>query len=298
MRVLNISEFKDSIVLHFQTDGERINAYTLASTLVAVADSAKAANQSINPGYDVEIVVEALGSGSFRAKIKSIYTTANNLFSGRTLQVIALAIIANYVYERTLSLDDSVRVEVRTDEVIIERGEERLIVPRTVYDATRNVEKDPQFTKAISRTLEAMRDDDKIQSFGIVKDMRSPKPDIVVPRSVMQSIVSTPSDETSVRVIEEQCSLQILKAILEKSRRKWEFVWRGVKISAPIVDDKFYSDFSSHKITIAPGDELKVKLAIKQERDEATGIFTNVGYQVTEVYEHIPGIKQDPLEYE
>ncbi len=45
MAIINVNESRDgdSIVLHFQTDSRRINAYTLASTLVAVADAAKAA---------------------------------------------------------------------------------------------------------------------------------------------------------------------------------------------------------------------------------------------------------------
>ncbi len=36
MRVINISQFEDSVVIHFETEGQRINAYTLASTLVSI----------------------------------------------------------------------------------------------------------------------------------------------------------------------------------------------------------------------------------------------------------------------
>lgn len=61
MRVLDIGKFESSIVLHFDTEDTRINAYTFASTLVALADAAKAANASVNPGCEIEVVVEALG---------------------------------------------------------------------------------------------------------------------------------------------------------------------------------------------------------------------------------------------
>jgi hypothetical protein len=47
MGVLRISQLEDSFVIYFQSDRERINAYTLASTLVAIADAAKAANASL-----------------------------------------------------------------------------------------------------------------------------------------------------------------------------------------------------------------------------------------------------------
>ncbi len=58
-----------------------MNAYTLASTLISLADDAKAANATLNVGCELEIVVEALGPGSFRAPIRAIYTSSKNLFA-------------------------------------------------------------------------------------------------------------------------------------------------------------------------------------------------------------------------
>ena len=72
MREVRVAQFENSFVIHFVTENRRINAYTLASTLVGLADAAKAANASVNPGHNIEIVVEALGSGSFRAKISAV----------------------------------------------------------------------------------------------------------------------------------------------------------------------------------------------------------------------------------
>ena len=72
-------------------------------------------------------------------------------------------------------------------------------------------------------------------------------------------------------------------------------IWRGVRISAPVLDQKFYTDFLAHDITIAPGDELQVLLAIKQERDQSMGIYTNVEYMVVQVFKHIPRMRQTHL---
>ena len=104
MKVVDISQFEDSVVLHFDTEGHRINAYTLASTLVSLADAAKAANSALNPGYEVEIVVESLGTGSFRAKIRALYRKNRNLFSKEVVVALVVGIIGNYIYERTLAL--------------------------------------------------------------------------------------------------------------------------------------------------------------------------------------------------
>lgn len=295
MRVIDIAQFENSVVIHFDTDDTRINAYTFASTLVALADAAKAANTTLNVGCEIEIVVEAIGPGSFRALIRALYSSSRNLFANQIVMGLVIGVLGNYIYERTLSADNKVTVEIKTEEVIIQKGNDRVVVPRNVYDATRRVEKNPQFVNAMTRTFEAVSADEKVNSFGLVEKMDSPAPAILIPRSTMLSLASqTPADPDS-RVVTEQAELQIVKAILKKSNRRWEFVWRGITISAPVLHDQFYINFFAHEITIAPGDTLNVTLAIKQTKDSDTGIYTNVGYEVVEVHGHVPRIKQVPL---
>ena len=78
---IEVSRFEDSITVYFGNDHSQINAYTLASTLVGLADAAKAANASVNPGHEVEIVVEALGRGSFKATLRSVFSSACLLYT-------------------------------------------------------------------------------------------------------------------------------------------------------------------------------------------------------------------------
>lgn len=295
MPTVDIARFESSVVIHFDTEDKRINAYTLASTLVALADAAKAANSTLNAGCEIEIVVEALGPGSFRAKVRAIYTASRNLFANQIIMGVVIGVLGNYIYERTLSLDNKVTVEVKTDEVVIQRGQDRVIVPRNVYEATRKVERNPQFVGAMSKAFEAMAADEKIKSVGLVEAMNSPTPEIPISRATLQSLAVRTPDDPDARVVHERAELQIIKAILEKSKRKWEFMWRGIKISAPVVHEQFYVSFFAHNITIAPGDTLDVTLAIKQTRDPDTGIYSNLGYEVVEVHDHIPRIKQVPL---
>lgn len=295
MRVIDIKQFENSVVIHFDTEDNLINAYTLASTLVSLADAAKAANNVLNCGYEIEIVVEALGPGSFRAQIRAIYNSAKNLFANQVVLGVVIGVLGNYIYERTLSVDNKVIVEVKTDEVIIQRGEDRVVVPRNVYDATRKAEKNPLFVKAMSRTFETIAADDKIKGVGLVTSMDSPPPEIIIPKAALQQMATSIPEDPDARVIYEQVDLQIIKAILDKSKRKWEFMWRGIKISAPVVHELFYVNFFSHEITIAPGDILQAKLAIKQTKDPQTGIYSNIGYEVVEVYDHVPRIKQMSL---
>lgn len=157
MQIVDISQFEDSFVIHFATEDRRINAYTLASTLIALADAAKAANSGVNAGHNIEIVVEALGGGSFRAQIRAVYSNARNLFSKDAIRTIVLGIISSFIYERMLSTHQDVKVEVQTTEVIVESGNERIIIPRQVYDATQMAASNPQFVGAIGRVMESVR---------------------------------------------------------------------------------------------------------------------------------------------
>ncbi|MES2822826.1 MAG: hypothetical protein V4732_04430 [Pseudomonadota bacterium] len=292
MKILDIANFEDTVVLYFDTKGTSINAYTLASILVSIADAAKAANSSLNPGHDIEIIVEAFGEGSFKAQISALYNKTRNIFASQVVVGVIIGVLGNYIYERTLSVDSSIKVEVNTNEVIIERGKERLVVPRNTYEATKTAAKNPKFVQAIDQAFQAINNDTEIKSFGLSHSMESGKPKILLSRELILSASSEIREIDGQRIVSEIVDLQILKAILERGKRKWEFMWRGIKISAPITSQEFYNEFFNHDITIAPGDSLEVKLEIAQERKEDTGIYVNKSYEVVEVYKHHPRLKQ------
>lgn len=70
-----------------------------------------------------------------------------------------------------------------------------------------------------------------------------------------------------------------------------------MKISAPVTDNQFYEEFFAHKITIAPGDSLRVRLKIMQRRTPDVGIYINQAYEVVEVLNHLPRAVQSELHY-
>lgn len=300
MKTVNVKEYEDSFVIHFGGDFRTINAYTLASTLVSLADAAKEANAIINPGYEIEIVVEALGSGSFRAKIKTVYKGLANLFSKKDLKAVVLSIIATYICQQMFPLPHEVKIDVHVDErnVTIEHKEQRVVIPKDIYDAVEEVKKSGRFKDKINSTFSAVRKNEKIETFGITKKIDDDEPDFVISRERFPVFDIIEENDSPNRAIIEVAELEILKAILERSKRKWEFVWRGIKISAPLLDDSFYQDFFDHKITIAPGDSLNVKMKIHQKRDTSTGIYTNERYEIEEVLNHIPRAMQKSFAFE
>lgn len=221
--------FEDSFVVHFGGDFSRINAYTLATTLINIADAAKA-NAALNPGYEIEVVVEALGGGSFRATVRAIYKAAGNLFTGDSLRAVVLGVIASYVYQHTLAPSPSLKVTIESKEVVVDDGDTKLVVPRDVHEAMTELETNTRFRASVGQAIRAVEEDPAIQTFGF-----APSPDQDPPAEIPKSRLSVLTNElpeaaANVREIIELTDVEILKAILEKSRRKWEFVWNGMKI--------------------------------------------------------------------
>lgn len=286
MPELRIADFENSVVLYFQTPEPRVNAYALAATLVALADSAKAAARTLNSGVEIEIVVEALNSGSFRARVTAVAREAGLFVKNQVVTGVIIGVLASYVYDHTLSKKEPVEVIIQTDEVIVVSGNDRVVIPKNIRDAQKLVEKNPAFVHSMDRMVGSITLDHRVTGFGLAPSLNSPPPEIVLNRELLE--LPDPLDpEPKTRIVEEDADLHIVKAILERSNRKWEFKWHGVNISAPIKDPNFYDDFAKHNFMIAPGDEFQARIAIHQERDDVSGVYSNTRYEVLHVYRHI-----------
>lgn len=292
MTTFEVRREVDRFVLYFDTPRKEISAYALASALVGLADAVREANAAVNPGYQVEVVVEALSDGSFKATIRTVYTKAKNLFSHQAVQAIIFGIISTHIYEKGIKTDTPPKITVTEDLVTIEIGNDKIIVPKNVYEAKRQVEKSERFNNAIGKVFDAAASDPNVTGVAIVEDRGNVPPPLIVPRENFAIFQNERDVDEHTREIVEVTHVEISRAILERGRRRWQFFWRGVRIAAPILDDRFFDRFFAHEITIAPGDALEVLLRIVQERHPDTGIYVNARYEIVEVYEHVPRLKQ------
>jgi len=294
MTVYEVNREVDRFVLLFETPRQEINAYALASALVGLTDAIREANSSINPGYRVEVVVEALSKGSFKATVKTVFTQDRNLFSHQAVQAVLWGIVSTHIYEKLIKADEPPKVIVSEDLVVIEIGNDKIIVPRDVYEAKRQVANSQRFKNAIGKVFNAATEDPNVTGLSLSEDKPNVPP-IIIPREKFSLFQSDQVIDENVREIVEITQVEISRAVLERGKRRWEFFWRGVKIAAPISDNNFFNRFYAHEITIAPGDALEVALQIVQEKNPDSGIFVNVRYEIIEVFDHIPRLKQANL---
>ncbi len=294
MAVIEIPKEIDRFVLYFDTPKRQINAYALATSLIGLSDAVRAANAAVNPGYYVEVVVESLEDGSFQAIIRTIYEKTRDLLSNEAVKAIVYGIIATHIYEAAIKTDTPPKISVSSEHVIIESGKEKIIVPRNVYEAKKQLEKSERFTSAVGQVFHGAKSDPSVKGIGLKTNPDKSPPLIYIPRDKFAIFDSRNADEGSREII-EFASIEISRAILERGKRKWEFYWRGMRISAPVLDTSFYDRFFARDITIAPGDGLRVALRIIQVQSPDTGIFVNNKYEIVEVFEHIPRMQQSTI---
>ena len=73
MGIIDLRKFDDDkIVVHFGGQLSSVDAYTFANSLVSLADLVRAINEVVNPGQNIEVRLDAVGPGSFRAVIKRV----------------------------------------------------------------------------------------------------------------------------------------------------------------------------------------------------------------------------------
>lgn len=291
MAVIEIPREIDRFVLYFDTNQRQINAYALATSLIGLSDAVRAANAAVNPGYYVEVVVEALEDGSFQAVIRTIFEKTRDLLSNEAVKAIVYGIIATHIYEAAIKSEAPPKITVSPEMVIIEAGKEKIIVPRDVYEAKKQVEKSERFTSAVGQIFQGAQSDRSVKGLGLKTSPDKSIPPLYIPRDKF-AIFNSKNVEEGSREIVEFATLEISRAILARGKRKWEFYWRGMRISAPVLDSGFYDRFFAHEITIAPGDGLRVALRITQVQSPDTGIFVNEKYEVVEVFELIPRMQQ------
>jgi hypothetical protein len=302
MAVIRLDEFhEETIVLHFGGPEGTIDAYTLANALIGFADTAYAINATIDPGQEIEIIVEGTGPGSYRTVIRKL----KKGFTGGVLSGIAGTIlwnvVSNVIYDATLKgADPKPQITINTTEVIIKHGNDTIIVPRTVHDATENVKKNPAVQKGLRKTFEALEADPHISEFGITNSIGDRRPLLAIPRADFPLVVTPIVDieeQPQERSRKERARLVILKAWLNHAKRKWSFEWNGVPISAPIADKDFLDQLDRREHLLGSGDALDAELTYKQTLEAELGVYVNDpnSFVVTRVIRSVPRAGQAVL---
>lgn len=298
MRVVDLSKLGDEFVFHFGGEYHQIKAETFANTLLELSGALKEINRVVNPDFEIEVYIDSLGRGSFRARIKMLSKKAAPLLVGVSKTII-LPLLAAWIYDKIIADDIEIKITVDDDYYIVENGDQRILLPREVAEIKQKISENPEVEKRVSKAFKALEDDPRISDFGITENLDDEEPAIKFGRSDfarLSEIREYILTEDRRRTKDEAADLMIIRAIFKRGPRKWEFVWKdGITISAPVLDEEFYDKLISHEYVIGTGDTLQVILRIHQHRDEMSDIWINERYEVLRVLNHTPGPRQPGL---
>jgi hypothetical protein len=292
---------------------DHVDVYTLAETLTGVGDALRAINDLVNPGVDFEIYLDSLGPGG---SVLTKFVTKKRVakLTGVIVSQIILGLLVSYLYDKLKTHQKPV-VTINADRVIIETEGQTTIIPKDVFEQQQKVSQSPEVAAGILRAFEALEEDHSVESLSVLPPRPEAPPSIVIPRREFEPLVTElekqifqsdlltadeaiPPDTPTRRIQPHRTQLVIVKAVFERAKRKWQFYWNGVKISASITDQTFFDKLESRDIALRQGDALDVDLLVTQTYSPLLNTWENVLYQVVRVHAVIPGAQQTRIDFD
>ncbi len=278
-------------MLHFGGRPNEVDAYTFANSILAFSEALREINYQLNPDFKIEIAIDALGSGSFRAKLKTGAIKISGLFSG-SIKELLIGILAALIYDKIFN--NEIKVVIKDDSYIVEHGHDRIIMSKNIYEAKDKLPNPAVVEKHLAEAFEVLKEDSSITEFGITKEIDDTKPILIIPRPIFDRLSERrlSGSGQKQKFVEEHTKVVIIKAVFERSERKWQFVWNGIRISAPIKDQTFFDRLAKREFEFGQGDILDVILGIHKTLDDVSGAYINDKYEIVKVLSHTPGPKQ------
>ena len=277
----------------------QVDANILISSLIHTTTVVQEVNRYLNSGKHIALKVKALEKGSFFCHIELVETTVDvlkNLFTKENLEV-ATEIIAAVVgliairkhlkgkKPKNVQHTDSKRIEIANQEGIV------LIIESAtfnIYDQSSLV------SDALAQNFEVLENDPAITAFEITDGNENQL--IRVERSDFADLAKKSEEirDDERRTI-DAATLHVVRVSFEEGL-KWDFYYKGIKISARINDPAFY-ELIDRGEAFAKGDRLEVELQTNQKFDSSVNTFVNKSYQVNKILRHVSGKDQQKLNF-
>jgi hypothetical protein len=216
----SITDLNDScFVLHYGLDATSIRSDVFIKSLEGISGALQNINDLINPLHDVQFEIEAIAPGSFKVQLKRKFQAATDLAKCNTAKAVLVGLLVNFTYD--MIKDSPPVIVINTNEVIVNYNGEKVVIPREIRNQYEKIKENNDVKKNIRKCFAAVKSAPEIHEFGISRDLTDKKPYICIPNEAFSSI----SFEAPIpnRIVESKVEIEILRAILERSRRRWHF---------------------------------------------------------------------------
>jgi hypothetical protein len=287
-----MSNIDNEFKIKFGGTLQQVDADTLINSLINTTRAIQEISEDLDPGKKIEVKIKALEPGSFLIHFELMegLKQAVSLFTKDNL-LIANAVIGTLVgaikIQQHLKGKKPDSVEKNGDKILIENNRGKIVVDQRTYNIfTSNA----NFSDAIAGNFETLYRDSSITNFEVTDAAANML--VSVPRSDFEEMaVKCEIIDKDKKVKIEVATLHLLKIVFE-DKYKWEFYYKGNKISAKINDDEFFNKINQGE-SFSKGDSIEAKLEIVQVFDFSVNTYVNQSYQIIEVINHTPrGVQQ------
>ena len=315
MLEIDLTKFdEDGFVLHFGSEGHSIDALILARSLTEISKMTDIICQKAYPDLKFNLVVDSVGSGSFRVRVVTALAVAASLWTyevsknvaGEVLSAYFVKMVSTQKEEKITHEDDNnITIDYGYEKIVdesnnqtIERAERRVTMSVESHNTLKAVESNPKMKKHMDNVVRSVKRDSSIETFGICTKLDDTSPVVNVLSSDFPSILqhsiaemdvetTEENEEEEPDVIERDVEAVVRVAVFDSSNPKWEFWLYGKKISAYIVDKNFLDKLNKGDISVGKKDIFKAKIMVYRKRDKTGGIWVDDRIEITEL-RHIP----------
>lgn len=284
--------------IKFDGQQHQVDANVLISSLIHTTTIVQEVNRYLNSGKKIEIKVKALEKGSFLCHIELIETALDslkNLLTKENIEVGA-AIVGTVVglieLKKFLKGKKARDVQRQVDKTRIINKDGNVLI---IENATFNIyEHSPVVKDALAQNFDVLDNDPAITGFEITDKDENPLVRVEKSEFADLSLKSEEVEEGDRKIV-EAATVNIVRVSFEENL-KWDFYYRGIKISAKISDPSFYKLIDSGE-AFAKGDILEVELQINQKFDESVNTFVTKSYQVNKIVRHLSRNEQQKINF-
>ncbi len=285
-------ETGEKLIIRYDTQPAQINAGTLLSSLFNFVALIEEINSEVFPEQRLEIKIEAFEPGSFTVltrilgSIGEIFKKAMNGIEN--IQKIIEIFRQIIELKKFLAGEEPVKAKEANGDILVTNSQgNNIVVNRNTYNiyTTNSVA-----NKYLKHAFEALIEDPSIG--GIELQHRDSYTQ--VEKDELPSMISENpllKEKTEVQYI-ENAALTPVKVVFQKNR-KWEFIYKGQKISAYILDDKFFEKI--HTIRFSKADKLYAEMEIEKVFDPKLNTYLIKEYRILKIKKHEPGPVQQML---
>jgi len=284
--------------IKFDGQQHQVDANVLVSSLIHTTSVVQEVNKYLNSGKKIEIKVKALEKGSFFCHIELIETALDSLKNLLTKDnaEIGAAIVGTVVglieVKKFLKGKKPIEVQQQGDKTKIINKDGNVLI---IENATFNIYENSSVVKdALAQNFDALNNDPAITGFEITDKYE--KTLVRVDKSEFADLSKKNEEvEEGERKIIEAATVNVVRVAFEENL-KWDFYYRGIKITARIVDPNFYELIDKGE-AFAKGDVLEIELQINQKFDESVNTFVTKSYQVNKIVRHLSRNEQQKINF-